>query len=132
MIDNKIWNKYVNSIKNIDPILKDKIVSIFEFIEEKFPELVLEIKWNEPMFLFNNSFIIAFSVWKNHVSISPEKYAIDIYQEKLLSFNYEVTSNLFKIKKDQEVNFDLLFEIINFKMKDKANSKTFWKSNEAK
>lgn len=46
MIDNKIWNKYVNSIKNIDPILKDKIVSIFEFIEEKFPELVLEIKWN--------------------------------------------------------------------------------------
>ena len=113
MIDNKIWNKYVNSIKNIDPILKDKIVSIFEFIEEKFPELVLEIKWNEPMFLFNNSFIIAFSVWKNHVSISPEKYAIDIYQEKLLSFNYEVTSNLFKIKKDQEVNFDLLLEIIN-------------------
>ena len=104
-------------------------MSIFEFIEEKFPELVLEIKWNEPMFLFNNSFIIAFSVWKNHVSISPEKYAIDIYQEKLLSFNYEVTSNLFKIKKDQEVNFDLLFEIINFKIKDKANSKTFWKSN---
>lgn len=132
MIDNKIWNKYVNSIKNIDPILKDKIVSIFEFIEEKFPELVLEIKWNEPMFLFNNSFIIAFSVWKNHVSIAPEKYAIDIYQEKLLSFNYEVTSNLFKIKKDQEVNFDLLFEIINFKIKDKSNSKTFWKSNEAK
>lgn len=82
MIDNKIWNKYVNSIKNIDPILKDKIVSIFEFIEEKFPELVLEIKWNEPMFLFNNSFIIAFSVWKNHVSISPEKYAIDIYIKK--------------------------------------------------
>ena len=132
MIDNKIWNKYVNSIKNIDPILKDKIVSIFEFIEEKFPELVLEIKWNEPMFLFNNSFIIAFSVWKNHVSIAPEKYAIDIYQEKLLSFNYEVTSNLFKIKKDQKVNFDLLFEIINFKIKDKSNSKTFWKSNKAK
>ena len=73
------------------------------------------------MFLFNNSFIIAFSVWKNHVSISPEKYAIDIYQEKLLSFNYEVTSNLFKIKKDQEVNFDFLFEIINFKIKDKSN-----------
>ena len=72
MIDSKIWNKYANSIKNIDPILKDKIVSIFEFIEKKFPELVLEIKWNEPMFLFNNSFIIAFSVWKNHVSISPE------------------------------------------------------------
>ena len=132
MIDSKIWNKYVNSIKNIDPILKDKIVSIFEFIEEKFPELVLEIKWNEPMFLFNNSFIIAFSVWKNHVSIAPEKYAMDIYQEKLLSFNYEVTSNLFKIKKDQEVNFDLLLEIINFKIKDKSNSKTFWKSNEAK
>ncbi len=109
MIDSNIWNKYVNSIKNIDPILKDKIVSIFEFMEEKFPELVLEIKWNEPMFSFNNSFIIAFSVWKNHISISPEKYAIDIYKEKLLSFNYEVTSNLFKIKKDQEIDFDLLF-----------------------
>lgn len=127
MIYSKIWNKYANSIKNIDPILKDKIVSIFEFMEEKFEELVLEIKWNEPMFSFNNSFIIAFSVWKNHISISLEKYAIDIYKEKLLSFNYEVTSNLFKIKKDQEVDFDLLFEIINFKIKDKSNSNTFFK-----
>lgn len=127
MIDSKIWDKCVNSIKNIDPILKDKIVLIFEFMEEKFPELVLEIKWNEPMFSFNNSFVIAFSVWKNHISISPEKYAIDIYKEKLLSFNYEITSNLFKIKKDQEIDFDLLFEIINFKIKDKSNSKTFFK-----
>lgn len=127
MIYSKIWNKYANSIKNIDPILKDKIVSIFKFMEEKFEELVLEIKWNEPMFSFNNSFIIAFSVWKNHISISLEKYAIDIYKEKLLSFNYEVTSNLFKIKKDQEVDFDLLFEIINFKIKDKSNSNTFFK-----
>lgn len=127
MINSKIWNKYVNSIKNIDPILKDKIVSIFEFMEEKFPELVLEIKWNESIFSFNNSFIIAFSVWKNHISISPEKYFIDIYTKKLLSLNYEVTLNLFKIKKDQEVDFDLLFEIINFKIKDKSNSKTFFK-----
>lgn len=127
MINSNIWNKYANSIKNIGPILKDKIVSIFEFMEEKFEELVLEIKWNEPMFSFNNSFIIAFSVWKNHISISLEKYAIDIYKEKLLSFNYEVTSNLFKIKKDQEVDFDLLFEIINFKIKDKSNSNTFFK-----
>ena len=127
MINSDIWNKYVNSIKNIDPILKDKIASIFEFMEEKFPELVLEIKWNEPMFSFNNSFIIAFSVWKNHISISPEKYVIDIYKEKLLSFNYEVTSNLFKIKKDQKIDFDLLFEIINFKIKDKSDSKTFFK-----
>lgn len=127
MIDSKIWNKYINSIKNIDLILKHKMVSIFQFMEEKFPELVLEIKWNEPMFSFNNSFIIAFSVLKNHISISPEKYAIDIYKEKLLSFNYEATANLFKIKKDQEVNFDLLFEIINFKIKDKSNSKTFFK-----
>lgn len=132
MIDSKIWNKYVNSIKNIDLILKDKMVSIFQFMEEKFPELVLEIKLNEPMFSFNNSFIIAFSVWKNHISISPEKYAIDIYKEKLLSFNYEAAANLFKIKKDQEVNFNLLFEIINFKIKDKSNSKTFFKSNKTK
>lgn len=132
MIDSKIWNEYVNSIKNIVLILKDKMVSIFQFMEEKFPELVLEIKWNQPMFSFNNSFIIAFSVWKNHISISPEKYAIDMYKEKLLSFNYEATANLFKIKKDQEVNFDLLFEIINFKIKDKSNSKTFFKSNKDK
>lgn len=132
MIDSKIGNKYVNSIKNIDLILKDKMVSIFQFMEEKFPELVLEIKLNEPMFSFNNSFIIAFSVWKNHISISPEKYAIDIYKEKLLSFNYEAAANLFKIKKDQEVNFNLLFEIINFKIKDKSNSKTFFKSNKTK
>ena len=36
MIDKKIWNKYINSIKNMDLILKDKMMSIFEFIEENF------------------------------------------------------------------------------------------------
>ncbi len=83
----------------MDLNFKNKIINIFKFIEEKFLELVVEIKWNVPMFLFNNSFIIAISIFKNHISISPEKYVIDMYKEKLLSSNYEVTSNLFKIKK---------------------------------
>lgn len=102
MIDSKIWNKYINSIKNMDLILKDKMMSIFEFMEEKFPELVLEIKWNEPMFSFNNSFIIAFSVWKNHISISPEKYAIDIYKENYYHLTMKLLQIYLKSKKTKK------------------------------
>lgn len=127
MINSAIWKEYLNKQKNLDPSLEEKIISIFEFVEQNFLQLNLEIKWNEPMFSINNSFIIAFSIFKNHISISPEKYAIQIFKEDLLSCNYELTSNLFKIKKDQDVVFDIISKIINFKIKDKANSLTFFK-----
>ena len=51
---------FLSNFKN--PILKFKLGPIFEQIQKEFPNLTVELKWNQPMFIMNGTFIIGFSV----------------------------------------------------------------------
>lgn len=80
-----------------NPILKFKLEPIFEQIQKEFPNLTVELKWNQPMFIMNGTFIIGFSVAKNHISIAPEAVTMAIFTNDIKAANYEATNNLFKI-----------------------------------
>ena len=86
---------FLSNFKN--PILKFKLEPIFEQIQKEFPNLTVELKWNQPMFIMNGTFIIGFSVAKNHISIAPEAVTIAIFTNDIKVANYEATNNLFKI-----------------------------------
>ena len=86
---------FLSNFKN--PILKFKLEPIFEQIQKEFPNLTVELKWNQPMFIMNGTFIIGFSVAKNHISIAPEAVTMDIFTNDIKAANYEATNNLFKI-----------------------------------
>lgn len=86
---------FLSNFKN--PILKFKLEPIFEQIQKEFPNLTVELKWNQPMFIMNGTFIIGFSVAKNHISIAPEAVTIAIFTNDIKAANYEATNNLFKI-----------------------------------
>ena len=86
---------FLSNFKN--PILKFKLEPIFEQIQKEIPNLTVELKWNQPMFIMNGTFIIVFSVAKNHISIAPEAVTMDIFTNDLKAANYEATNNLFKI-----------------------------------
>jgi len=86
---------FLSNFKN--PILKFKLEPIFEQIQKEFPNLTLELKWNQPMFIMNGTFIIGFSVAKNHISIAPEAVTMAIFTNDIKAANYEATNNLFKI-----------------------------------
>ena len=51
---------FLSNFKN--PILKFKLEPIFEQIQKEIPNLTVELKWNQPMFIMNGTFIIVFSV----------------------------------------------------------------------
>lgn len=86
---------FLSNFKN--PILKFKLEPIFEQIQKEFPNLTVELKWNQPMFIMNGTFIIGFSVAKNHISIAPEAVTMAIFTNDIKVANYEATNNLFKI-----------------------------------
>ena len=86
---------FLSNFKN--PILKFKLEPIFEQIQKEFQNLTVELKWNQPMFIMNGTFIIGFSVAKNHISIAPEAVTIAIFTNDIKVANYEATNNLFKI-----------------------------------
>ncbi|HFI0287840.1 TPA: iron chaperone [Streptococcus suis] len=86
---------FLSNFKN--PILKFKLEPIFEQIQKEFPNLTVELKWNQPMFIMNGTFIIGFSVAKNHISIAREAVTMAIFTNDVKAANYEATNNLFKI-----------------------------------
>lgn len=86
---------FLSNFKN--PILKFKLEPIFEQIQKEFPNLTVELKWNQPMFIMNGTFIIGFSVAKNHISIAPKAVTMAIFTNDIKAANYEATNNLFKI-----------------------------------
>lgn len=82
--------------------------------------------WNQPMFLAHGTFIIGFSVAKNHLCISPEAKGITHFTSEIQAAGYSHTKNLFRISWQQEVDFALIEKIIKFNLHDKKDCPNFW------
>ena len=119
------FNDYLSKIEH--PVIHDKMKEILEWVKTTFPDLEPKIGWNQPMFVRKGTFIIGFSYSKKHISVSPEKFTLDKFKDKLKDSNYEATSMIFRIKLDDEINYSLLKEMIEFNIIDKDNYPKFWR-----
>ncbi|AVQ34677.1 iron chaperone [Staphylococcus kloosii] len=119
-----IFNDYLKSIE--DNSHRNKLESLFNWIHKKYPNLETTIKWNQPMFIYNGTFIIGFSSAKQHFSITPEATAMEEFNVQIRDAGYSQTKNLYRILWSQAIDYDLLEKIIDFKISEKQNYKTFW------
>ncbi|MGD9887458.1 MAG: iron chaperone [Bacilli bacterium] len=104
-----------------------KVEQLFQWILTKYPHLTLVIKWNQPMFMDHGTFILGFSFAKDHIAIAPEKHTMDLFRDELMDNDYQPTSMMFRIKWNQDVNFDLLAKILDYNIKSKQNDDSFWR-----
>ena len=110
----------------IDDFNKRKILEeVLEHITIKYPNLTPKIMWNQPMFLHKGTFIIGFSVSKNHFSVAPEKVTLERFSNDIINAGYEHSKMLFKIKFSQKINYSLLDKIIEFNIEDKKDYPLF-------
>lgn len=109
------------------PTAIEKLTSIFEWIDENYPQFEKVIKWNQPMYTDHETFIIGFSTSKNHISVSPEPAIVQRFQKELEAANYNPTSNLFRITWKQDVDYDLLKKLIDVQVEEKKDFKGFWR-----
>lgn len=117
--------EFLSTIENEEN--RTKLETVLTWVKEEFPNLTTEIKWKQPMFIDHGTFIVAFSVAKNNFAMSVEKHTLDIYRDKIEELGYETTQQLIKIKWNQDVNFDLLKELIQFNIDDKQECTTFFR-----
>ena len=121
-------NVFLDFLKKIENIQnRAKTESVLEWVKNKYPQLVPKIAWNQPMFTDHETFIIAFSVAKNHMSIAPEGVTITKFSDEIQQSGYEYTKELFKIRWDKDVDFELLGRIIEFNISEKESCTTFWR-----
>ncbi|MGI6537330.1 MAG: iron chaperone [Caldicoprobacterales bacterium] len=119
------FQKFLDEIENLDH--RSKMEKILRHIAEKFPGLKREIKWNQPMFTDHGTFIIAFSVAKNHLAVAPESEALNHFDERIKQAGYQRSKMLFRIKWTDEIDFNLLDEIIEYNIEDKKHMTKFWR-----
>ena len=110
-----------------DEAQREKLTTLFQWILAEFPDLTTALKWNQPMFLDHGTFIIAFSVAKQHFSIAPETVTIHRFADEIEKAGYTYTDNIIKIKWNAEIDYHLLKEMIAFNIIDKAETETFWR-----
>lgn len=121
----EVFDEYLASIEN--PQQHVRVAEILEWVTNKFPSLEPKIAWNQPMFTDHGTFIIGFSVSKNHMSVAPEESGINRFSDEIVMSGYDHTKGLFRIPWNKSVDFSLLEKIIEFNILDKADCSTFWR-----
>lgn len=119
------FKAFLNQIDDTDQ--RQRVEQIFEHISTRFPQLESVIKWNQPMFADHGTFIIGFSVAKNHLAVAPEMVALNRFEDEIHKAGYQRTNQILKIQWKDEVDFDLLERIIAFNIEDKKTTTKFWR-----
>lgn len=119
------YDDYVEAIQN--PQVKEKLISLVDFVKNHYDSLELVMKWNQPMFITHGTFIIGFSVAKTHINIAPEEPAITVFEDRLKALGYKRTKMLIQVTDKQPLDFDFIKAIIDFVIEDKKDITTFWR-----
>ncbi|MCE5154147.1 iron chaperone [Staphylococcus hyicus] len=123
----KTFEAFLETVEK--PEHREKLKSVIDQLLTDYPQLTLEIKWNQPMLLLkdNGTFILGFSKAKPHFAVAPEKYTRDYFEEEIKKAGYQTTKMFMKIKWTDEVNFDLIHKMIDKNIEDKQHSTKFWR-----
>lgn len=107
--------------------IQDTMQAIDAWMADTFPELHVAIKWNQPMYLLNQTFIIAFSHAKTHLSVAPEQACLDHFYPFIQTLGLTRSKELLKIPWDAPVPYDLLESMIRYNMQEKAEYQKLWR-----
>jgi len=107
--------------------LKKKVKEILAYIEDHFQELEIVVKWNQPMFINHNTFIIAISYSKKHISIAPERKTLDHFEREYTQKGYARTKEYLLYPWDQPHDLELIKDMVAFNIEDKKDMTKFWR-----
>lgn len=119
------FQEYLTTIENDEH--RHQLQELFAWVKTTFPQLETKIAWNQPMFIDHETFIIGFSVAKQHFSVSPEVQGMKEFTEKIGQSGYSQSNNLFRIKWTDSIDYHLLEQMIQYNIDDKAKCTTFWR-----
>jgi len=119
------FTDYLSTIENLEH--RTRVEEVLSWIMHRFPQLVPKIAWNQPMFTDHNTFIIGFSVARQHMAVAPERAGILKFSEDIIVSGYDHSNELMRIRWDKDIDLILLEKMIEFNIHDKANCMSFWR-----
>lgn len=104
-----------------------RMEEVLNWVKRTFPDLEPRIAWNQPMFTDHDTFIIGFSMAKQHMAISPEREGMEHFHDAIAEAGYGQSKMLLRIKWEEPVNYPLLKNMIQFNCIEKSDCRTFWR-----
>ncbi len=119
------FSEYLSAITDKDR--RNRTEEVLLWVRTAFPSLKPVIAWNQPMFTDHGTFIIGFSVSKNHLAAAPERAGILHFSEAIERAGFGHTKELIRFPWDRPIDYSMLQEIIAYNIADKADCDTFWR-----
>lgn len=117
------YKKYIEN--NIENINIDKLKEIIRWIQLEYPDFEIMIKWNQPMYVYKETFIVGFSLAKNHITVAFEKVVFNEFLDELKKM-YDTNKGTYKVKKEERFDKDLLKRMIEHTLVIKEGHNKFW------
>lgn len=119
------FTEFLAAIENDEQ--RERLTQTLYWVAETFPQLEARFAWKQPMFTDHGTFIIGFSVAKAHFAIAPEDVTMEKFLPRFDELGYTYGKKMVRIRWDQETDFELLADMIQFNITDKANHQKFWR-----
>jgi uncharacterized protein YdhG (YjbR/CyaY superfamily) len=108
----KSVDEYISTFpKNVQIILEE----FRQAIREAAPDATEAISYQMPAFK-QNGILVWFAAHKNHIGFYPRVSAIEAFKDKLSS--YEVSKGTVQFPLDELIPFDLIKEMVRFRVKE--------------
>lgn len=121
----ELFAEFLSRIENDQQ--RQRTEEVLDWVQEHYPQLVPRVAWNQPMFTDHGTFIIAFSLAKPHLAVSPEHAGIEHLAAEIKTAGLSSSDMLVRFPWTKPVNYELLAKMIEFNIKDKINCTTFWR-----
>lgn len=121
-----VFKSYLDQIENQEHLQKTK--EVLNWVIKTYPDLKPEIKWNQPMFTLNGTYIIGFSTSSKHIACAPEQSVVNRFSKEIKAAGYEHSKMLIKFPWEKPVEYRLLSKVIAYNIKEKEGYDTFWRT----
>ncbi len=99
------------------PIDVQKILEkIRSIIQTSVPNAKEEISYQIPSFKINNSYLIYFAAYKNHIGLYPIPPTADEYNKKLSLYRF--SKSTIRLPLSKPIPYDLIKNIVEFSLKE--------------
>ena len=120
-----VFREYLEGISDSQQRIRTE--EVLNWIKVTYPQLSPKIAWNQPMFTDHGTFIIGFSISKQHLAVAPERAGIIHFSDEIVKAGYEHTTELIRLRWNRPIDYALLDKIITFNIAEKASCSTFWR-----
>lgn len=119
---------YAEIVEKIqDDAHREKYESAIQWLKDNYPNFKMTIKWSQPCFEQDGTFIIGFKPTKKYFTVTGEKGLMEQVADKAVEAGYEITDMTVKILWDEAIDYDLIKEMIAIQLEDKKDLNKYWR-----